>query len=527
MRVFEVVDGQQRLATFMLTISLIIQGLEEVGRQARKEKSVETADAAVAYAEQLQQDFLYYTEVVGGRRQPKLRLSLSKADQEYFEQLLEKRKLNPTRESHKRLQRAYNKIRQDLIKPITDDPSTPVAEKLAKLLNLRDAVLDDCYVIHIVSDNHAEAYRLFAILNDRGRTLSDGDLLRAHSLEMLEGHVADQKKTEEYWDLILSERPSQIDKFLRSYYVSFVGERAPLRDLFDKFRARFFDFETPATAETARLIRERVHDIASQAEVFSRLVNGEWPYETPTVSAWKRDRLYRLVDVMRHDLCLPLLLSAAVELPEDKFAEMVLLLERFVFRYIIIVGGHPGALAEIYYKHSVAIREERYKYKDFRADLQSLANSGVPDDLFEANLQSWGYSETSSQRNRLVKHFLTTVEDFYGWFDNGANGAPSCDEISHFDIKQISIEHIYPQNPKTPDKSLELWKHKIGNLTFWGPDDNSRVGNEPFAAKKARYATSRVRLTKELARYGDVLTEEQLKNRHAHLIKVALKIYRI
>jgi len=246
-RIYEVVDGQQRLATFLITISLMVRGLKELALQAKQEGDSASEQAAQAHVEQIRRNFLFYDEVEAGQLRQQLRLTLSKADRAFFEKLINETAETPSRESHQRLKLASDKIQSKLIAPIVGDTKTSTKDKLQKLLNLKSSMTDDCNVLHIVSDDRNETYRLFAILNDRGKTLSDGDLLRARTLELLEGHSARQAQVEQYWDKILSGSPTEIEQFLRSYYPSHVGERAPKRDLFDYFCRQFFNYPTTLT----------------------------------------------------------------------------------------------------------------------------------------------------------------------------------------------------------------------------------------------------------------------------------------
>ena len=106
-------------------------------------------------------------------------------------------------------------------------------EKLEHILHLQRAVTDDCYVIHITSDDRDEAYKLFDVLNDRGKTLSDGDKLRSYSLELLENHELQQSSVEQHWDEILKYPAEDIKEFFRVYYTSNHGQSAPKRNLSD------------------------------------------------------------------------------------------------------------------------------------------------------------------------------------------------------------------------------------------------------------------------------------------------------
>jgi uncharacterized protein with ParB-like and HNH nuclease domain len=205
---YDLVDGQQRLATF----ASLIRTFESLAREAEIEKDIDTSQTAKSYASTTKSEYLEYKEVVNSQLQPRLRLTLSKADRLFFEDLVNSRNPKATRDSHKKLQAAWESINKKLIgKVLNDIPNSSTAQKLNNLLNLRKSVIEDCYVIYIVSEDRSEAYRLFAVLNDRDRELSDGNKLRSDTLELLEKHERQQQLAENNWDKILS-YPAQENK---------------------------------------------------------------------------------------------------------------------------------------------------------------------------------------------------------------------------------------------------------------------------------------------------------------------------
>jgi hypothetical protein len=529
-RVYDVVDGQQRLATFILTIALLIKGLRDLASQAKDASDLITATGSESHADTTRDDYLEYKEVVSGGVQQRLRLTLSRADQSFFEDVIKGANLQPARESHRRLQNAWTRIGKELIDPILYEANLPPSVKLEKLLCLRSCVTEDCYLIHIVSDDRNEAYQLFSVLNDRGKTLSDGDLLRSYTMELLENHQSLQMRIEQSWDEILSYSESQIEDFLRTYYASHQGERAPKRDLADSFYQRFFGYPhrpfDMSQIQSASVVKDRIEGMQRERRVFSELSEGSWPYEESVVSPWERDRLLRLVKVLRHSLCFPLLLSCKECLMEKDFYRMISLLERLVFRYIYIIGGHPGKLSDIYYAHAIRIRENpaNYKIEHLEKDLLDFQMKEASDALFEANLGlRLAYNRSAA---RVIKHFLTTIEDHLKWFNNGAPGRPKPDLTKIFDLEQISIEHVYPQNPATPVPALDHLKQDIGNLTFWAPNDNRAAGNVSFVAKKDRYKDSMILLTQEISSLS-VWNVNAVMARRSRLVEIAKKVFTV
>ncbi len=532
-RFFDVVDGQQRLATVMLTVSLLVKGLEQLANQARSAGEPHTAQTALSHADTIRESYLEYKEVVSSRTQTRIRLRLSRIDETFFEALIKNGSSGSNgpagearqRASQERLLRAWNLIDQQLIQPILGDTTLSFADKLDHLLALRSAITEDCYIIHIVSDNVNEAFRLFAILNDRGKSLSEADLLRVHTLELLENYP-EQDRVEQCWDEMLGLKETDLAQFLRAYYPSYKGVRAPSGDFADHFKKQFFNYRATLQSDQAAELQARVMNMRDESRVFLDISNGDWPFEASRVSEWERVRLSHLIKALKHTLCIPLLLSAYQHLPEAEFSRLIGLLERFVFRYITMVGAHAGRLSEVYYKYATKLRQNEpgYNVTNLQSELATLQRNNAPDSFFEeAMKQKLVYS--SSMRSSL-RYFLTTIEYYLLWYNRGAHGNPSPETTRTFDVNQVSIEHIYPQRPASPDPLLDPFKHDIGNLTFWGPSDNTSATNAPFATKRALYGDSMVRLNQELA----TLTTwdmNALEQRRQRLIDIAKRVFSV
>ena len=354
--------------------------------------------------------------------------------------------------------------------------------------------------------------------------------MRSHTLELLESFDDKQNRVESCWNDILSKTVPQVDNFLHSYFISHMGSVAPKRDLFNKFRTKYFISSDPPLVPTeATEVESKVSNLHTEAKIYSKLAAGSWPYDHPSASRWEQDRLFRLIKILKHTLGIPFLMSIYHCLDERMFTDVVLVLERFVFRYITIVGAHEGRLAEKYHKHCLSIRQSPSTFNkiDLQSDLQILIKSHADDELFKNNLSAkLVYSDSSIQKRR-IKHFLTSIDDHHKWFRNGANGIPKPDKIKSYDLDQITLEHIYPQNPQPAEQNafLDSVKHNLGNLSFWGPTDNRRSGNKPFAQKKETYYTvSGVMMNRDLAEFSK-WNECAYEKRMKELLKNAAKLF--
>lgn len=527
---YRVVDGQQRLATFTLTIASILRAYQAVAGQAKRDGDVSTESEALAYSTVERKQLLEFDEVSAAHTMTRLRLRLSKVDDEYFADLVGgKRSVPGAIASHRRLAYADRRIDRELVRPIVMDTARSPKQKLDALRNLLASLVDDCICIHIISQEPTEAYRLFATMNDRGRALTDGDLLRTRTLELLEGWPDHQVAIEEAWQTVLAGSYTEVDKFLRDRYASVVGVRAPSRDLFDRYRERFLPEGAPTTSDEADAMVAFVRRLRDEARFYQRLRAGEWPYDDSTVLQWKRDRLARLVVTLGQETCLPLLLSLRCEASEVAFVDSLIHMERLSFRYLV-TGAHAGTLGDEYYKHAASVRSNpgAFSVDTFVSDIEELVGRVAPDDVFRSSIRSRvRYSTTTAQR-KIVKHLLTTLDDYYPWKREDVTGDLVPTAMGHYDLDAIEIEHIYPQNPPASERvpALEDVKHDLGNLTFWDPSDNKDAGNGSYAGvKRPLYEASKVELNKHLAKVYLTWTRDDLEQRTNELVDATLAIY--
>ncbi|MGW0660097.1 DUF262 domain-containing protein [Streptodolium elevatio] len=535
---YEIVDGQQRLATVVMALAQIHRAARNIEKRAESDGDESAAASAKTLAEDTHDRFLKWrnANVSAGRTETLPRLQLSLADSDFFEDLISGKPGTPVRESHELLAAAEAQIRSALIIPAISDDKT-YQECVAELDRLRTAVISQSHVIQIVSHDRERAYQLFSVLNDRGRSLEDADLLRSYTLETVQSFPEKQDKVAKLWDEILSAPSKDVSEFFRAYYPSTTGIRTSI-PMFKKLREEYFPSGAVSSETAADVIVESVRKFNNEKDTFLLLSQGAWPYDTevdpgqaPASTAWQRDRLRRLVQTLKHDLALPLLLSAANSVDEKKFADLVYMLEIFAFRYKNVCGGHATAPGKLYYAEAKRIRQNvgSVDWGSLRSGLRNLIDKSAPDDQFKNSLANrLRYDHGGAQRGN-IRELLTTLEEHSGWLAAGAVGNPKPDMTMVFDLARVTLEHIYPQNPLPGDRDINLnqVRHHLGNLTFFGPEDNSSAGNKSFADKQAAYyASSRIRMTSELSSLvgWDV---EAYKQRESQILENACKVFRL
>lgn len=522
-RTYRVVDGQQRLATFTLLIAQLRNAFIELAKTAHKLDEQTNEDTAKSLAEELNNTYLTYMDT---RQRPPIRLNrltLSKIDKEFFEDLLDGKSTKETAISHKKLKNAWDIIDEELFQPILSDKLSSITNQLNKLQNLLEKILEQTVVIHIVCDELDEAYQLFEVLNDRGKELAIGDFLRSTTLEILESDEGKQNTVSNAWDEILSK--GNAEKYIKTYLTSYVGT-IKRSNLHRQFQKQFFTYDNNSL-NVKEDVTNRVLNIKSIFKVYDSLVEGMWPYENPKTKSWEKYRLNMLIKQLEHKLCIPFFIAVYENSNEEEFKKIVLMTEKFVFRYITISEQRANRLSQIYNKHILKIRNNGLvDINEYRSDLKELLVSHCNDDLFGEQLRLFTYKNNSSTVKKM-RYFLTTIEDYYPWYKDQKKSEipyPSMDILINID--NVDIEHIYPQNPKRTNDSIEPLKHKIGNLTFWSSDDNKSASNETFDVKKQYYKNSNIALTRDLCKYT-TWGEQEINERENLYVEIAKHVFNI
>jgi hypothetical protein len=526
---YEIVDGQQRLATFCLLLAQLATRADELELACLAAGKKAESKRLAILARDIRRSYLHYQryDVDQGTESTEPRVRLSVADDGVFQGLVDGTPVVESRESHRLLMQAAGLLREELVLPETSEADPTKARK--QLVRLRDAVLLDSFVIHIVGDSRSSGYRLFAVLNDRGARLTVADLLRSHTLELLDAHKGMREKCATTWDDILTRGAELVDDFLMVYFTSLTGKRSKRSDLFDQTKDLLF-----APSTTPQQILAALTSMGTELGAYMSIRSGHWPYEQADhvagVADWHRDRLARLVGTLRHDLSAPLLLAARARCDEERFAELVHALEKFAFRYKNVCGAHAGPASAIYYGECKKLRGlpagSVVTFVPFRQALTKLIAKRAPDKVFKASLRDQLAYDAGSAAKANIRYLLTMIEAHGPWLNQGAVPPLAPSVISVTDFSQVTIEHVYAPGSKPPDLVLRSHENRLGNLSYWAPGDNSTASNQPFAAKVAAYAASSVGLNQDLAQLGQ-WDKPALEAREQHLIDAACLVFTV
>ena len=524
----ELIDGQQRITTTILLVITLIKKYEEIILIHNDILNSDYKEFINDSIEKLKSKYLYYKDKINRVSQTIEKLVLSNADKTFFSDIINNRECTPSRESHKRIKKAFMKLK-NFVNNIVDDLNS-IDDKIDAISKIEDIIHNNCTIIFIDSQTRESAYKLFQVLNDRGAGLTEGDLLKSITLESLEKHFTmKQSIIESDWDDILQDESKITERFLRYYYASVCGKRVGRTSLYDDFLRKFFpelvENECITEENDAIKVVETVRNILKEIRIYRKLINGIWPYDSQQpITEWDRKRLDILVNYLNFDIVYPILLAGA-KLKEKKFAELVHMLEKFMFRYKTVCNLGHQKLSDLYMEEAVKIRRDplNYRLSDLKNTLKAYIQTDCNDSIFRVGLSNLKYR--TSGNNKQLKYFFSTINEHVEWYCSGAIGKPKPNTGSVINYDNVTIEHISSQSTSTPLPEFSVDKvHSFHNLTLLTVTENDTAKNKEFLLKKPIYENSVYELNKYFSKVGKWDSSE-VNNWENYLQDIACKVF--
>ncbi len=507
------VDGQQRLSTIVMFFSVINKLLTEFECGIADE---EFCNELIADT----QKYIVFEERVNRQKTVHTRIKIGSADNEFYQAALKDRKLAVERDSHQLIWQAKvffeNFIRDALLLNKTLAESLEVIDNLIKLFE------ESFLLIHIISTTVDDAYKLFMVLNDRGINLTEGELLKAHTIGNFPENDADVVQMAQDWDLILANESKSVSDYLRWVITMLTGEHIPNTQVLDKYKSDYLtqNLSIQEMATKVRFIREACDKLKLMSEA-------EWPFVQSNVTTnFHKTKLDWLVKKLKHTHSMPLLLASTYS-TEQEFQKVISETCKFFIRYKVISNMHASVFSSLYPplaknifelrdRFSVSLLQGKYR--------EIITTKDVNDDYFKSGLLSLSYSRRGD--NRPIKYLMVTIQENWDWLT-----APNElsirrrfnmeDKTVVFDFNNTTIEHLYPYSAREGESSdeMEELKNRIGNLVILDINTNSSNADLPFAEKKDNFINSGIGIHEMLADPDTWETEqyELLKERYIEL----------
>jgi hypothetical protein len=473
---YEVVDGQQRLTTLNLIFARL--------------RDLITDEAAKA---ELGKRILPRNVLTGEAESP--RLLLRRKDQSFFRRHVLEGQPLPT-EGRENLETPQRHITENLeaVGAFCVGKSQEVLKLFANYL------LSKVYVVFVTSNSWQSAYRLFNVLNARGMSLSNADLIKNTLFGMLGAESNRSAELEERW-LELEEALGieRLDTFFGHHRTSVVAIRAK-GTLHEEFE--------PLIRSSAGGPFEFLDTVVRSATNYMRIVERE--FTDPATL-----RALRALHRVEYDEWIPPLLAylnqPIMGLPESEF---VLLLEKITMQNWIRRLGRAARLTA-YYQLISAIKDGK-------------SNDEIRE-IFRRNSQNAEFLE------------LLGGEIYGKPFDDAVllrlEEAAQDDSVTKIYSGKMTIEHVLPQALKEEywrerfnEDEHRLWLHRLGNLALLSGHKNYRAQYYDFDRKRKIYSERNEQvsfdLTKQICDESE-WTVTTVRLRHERLMELAKQTWTI
>ena len=493
----DVIDGQQRFATFLLFLAALRQHCI-IASVTFSKRDQEHASALNTRAETLHSRFIMGKDLVFMQTEDVYPLTLNEVDDMVFKQLLrgEDKDVVPTAQSHKLLQATYRACFSMLQE--RRDATGSNEREFAALDYFYTSALEDWEIVHIEANAPEHASLIFRVLNNRGLPVNDCDLLRATTLERAAQRLDDTEldTLSTAWKEIcgISEDP---DIYLELAYQARTGKRFGAARTSTAFETMHFEelasgklLGTPDARSLLKNVQSLKDDMFSMKELSDGNIAGGGLNLTPVM----KDRLaFTMRDLKQHWI-LPLV-YASQPLRPDKRERLLCVLDRFAFRYGVLararIAEYDRLIGPIIMRFHNSPSD--YKLSDVEAILNTLLDQYATKDALKRQLEGLEYDSNKKE----LKYILAMSEFMSTWYEGVANGRPTVQSPNvTMNIHAMTLEHISPQNFEDADADLLPLLHKLGNLTLLSQEENDRAGDKPFVDKIPIFERSRLSINK-------------------------------
>lgn len=497
-KVFDVIDGQQRLTTMSLIVLATLKNL------SRLIAAGVDPDSNRQRMDQIRQTYIGYLDPV--TLVSRAKLTLNRNNDHYYQTYivpLEKLPVRGFRASEHSLRKAFDwferRIDEQIVKP-TSEPGVALARFI-------EGMSDKLFFTVITVTDELNAYKVFETLNARGVRLSATDLLKNYLFSVLhrEGqHEHEMNSLESRWENMVGRLGSEsFPDFLRVHWNSrnsFVRQT----ELFKTIRGRM---------DSKEKVFELIRNMEEDVETYMALTQPETSEWTPDAKRYAHE--LRMFSVRQP---FPLLLAARRALSASDFDSVLRACAIISFRYNVI-GNLPTSEQERTY-NAVAAKVSSGQLAAGSAIIQALYGIYPTDKSFADAFSEKVIRTTQSRNKRIVRYILCKLEE-------------RLHQISlDFDSNTFNLEHILPENPETgwdafSDHEIEALTFRIGNLTLLATGANRNIGNAPYSGKVEAFRASTFAITQKIAEENADWTPERIAARQNWMATQATAIWRV
>jgi uncharacterized protein with ParB-like and HNH nuclease domain len=483
---FMLIDGQQRLTTLFIILSVI--------RDAAKEDT-----STEHLASQIEEQCLI--NKFATRREEQIKLRPTQKDEGELKKIIEGNDPDPST----RIGLAHQFYRKILNKGDLEGEPIDLAKLKTRITNYLD-------LVSITLGQDDSPHRIFESLNNAGMVLTASDLVRNHIFMQITSEEEQNSAYNSYW-LPMQRRMEQNGELsaLSGFFWRYLmkdGETLRYDEIYDSMK-KHIEKETK---------NKDILEVLGELDQYSEYYIKFWQPDPNETSETIREQFNRL-NQWEVDVAYPFFLSALHKrnrdyLNNEQLLEILKMVESYVVRRIIC-GIPTNRLRRVFGRMAIQVDDSNYVDS---CRMYLMDNDWPTDKIFHQMFQTARvYIPSRRSRTHLI---LSSLEQSYEHHE------PI--EMTN----QITIEHIMPQTlsddwhqelGEDAEPIQEKYLHTIGNITYSGY--NSEMGNSTFSEKKEILSQSHFELNRQIidsVRW----TEIEIESRARELADRALSIWK-
>lgn len=506
LEIVDIVDGQQRLTTCSIYLSIILNQLIKISEDDF------TAEIPI---------YLH------SGSKSKLRLNNDTAD--FYSDLVSKgvSNIEPNSVHQKRILEAYCFLKSHIVEQLG------IREKNGEeyLRDVFDAIIRKLNFSFYPIEVESEIGMTFELMNSRGKDLSSMELLKNYLMYWVYRNIQDVSEKEDFTKTInktwkevyvnIAKCNGSESQCLRVAWTLYVTYTPKNWDGYSGFKSDdvipLRNFSIKSKEEVKRFILKFVDGLALISKHYAIILR-------PNASLSEINELELLTKIKNAGNIanyLPLMIACRImreagKVENDEYIEFLKSLEIFSYRVFLWEGKRSNAGLSKFYRWADDIFTSRHSVRSVTDWIYGTINWYSPENSFRKALNDDFFDWY--QHRRLLKYTLFEYELF---LLQGKNKP----KLNWEDLTDSTIEHILPQNPglnsnwfvKWDDGSRKKYTHDISNLVL--TKDNSRYSNFEFERKKGvagsgfSYSNSDIRQERKIAEYQDWTNETRNKRR--------------
>ncbi|HEV2659637.1 MAG TPA: HNH endonuclease family protein, partial [Ktedonobacteraceae bacterium] len=333
-------------------------------------------------------------------------------------------------------------------------------------------LVTNCFVVVVSTADFDTAYRIFSVLNDRGRNLTYADILKAQIIGDIPAEKEEEyaNKWEEIEVLLGSENFQQLLTLIRILS----SETRIRKNLLEEFHT--YVYPNGQLKMTAQQLIDRL--LQPYGYTLHTIITADYK---DSQYACEIEELLRWLNRLPHKEWLPAALQYWGRNRDnpDLLLRFLQDLDRLSVGLLLLNTSYSRR-SERYYQLQTAIKQGKNVYAS-GSPLQ--LSDDEQRDIYKA-LNGNLYINVNAS---LCKYILLRLD------------ALLSDGSARYDFPTISVEHVLPQKPlansewlkRFPGDARNRYLHQLGNLVLLSKQKNHDANNYDFAKKKAVYFSNR------------------------------------